>query len=242
MGRMTLSEFRTEVADGLQRGTPEAIGITRVDRWLYNSMIEFAYPLKFRELEGTSEVTLLEDEFTLDFPTDFRVLHHEGLQIVGADRYEGSLTPETRAQYIRLVRTGESTLRPGRPYFYHIYDSQFYVRPVADDDYDFVIHYWKRLTMLVNEDSPSIFGDDWDDPILLGALYRGFRHFNEFDRYQNVKNDFIAAVRSRAMPEDLEEFPEGGIHPVTWRDTEFPTYYGFPDTRHEREYGEGPSR
>jgi hypothetical protein len=42
-------------------------------------------------------------------------------------------------------------------------------------------------------------------------LYRAYRDYGEFDRYKNVRNDFIGLIRSRVAEEDLEEFPEGGI-------------------------------
>lgn len=242
MGVMTLSEFRSDVASGLQRGTPDAIGKPLVDRWIFNAMVEFGYAFKFRQLEGLNEQTLLTDTSAVVFPLDFRMMHENGIELVGTSRFEGALVPETRAQYIRALRTVAGDVRPGRPYYYHIFADEFRVRPVADADYTLVVHYWKRLQPLVDDDDVSIFEADWDDAILLGAKYRGFRHFNEFDRYQNVRNDFLGVVRSRLLEEDLEEFPEGGVQPVTWKDMEAATFFGIPSDPHDREYGEGPSR
>jgi hypothetical protein len=192
-------------------------------------MYEFAYALKFRELEATEQQTLLIDTNTLVFPADFRMLHDMGIEAVGTERFEGKLIRETRAKYIQLSRAAGSFVRTAAPRWYHVYGTNFVVRPTADANYDFLVHYWKRLDILVDDDDTSIFPDDWDDVILAGALYRGFRHFNEFDRYLNLKNDYLGLVRSRKMEEDLEEFPEGGVMPVTWRDQEDQSFYGTPN-------------
>lgn len=229
MGIMTLGEFRTDVAEGLQRGSADAIGVPRVDRWIYNAMVEFAYALKMRELEADEEQIILAGTNELVFPADFRFMHDNGVELFGTERFEGRLIPETRAQYLQRLRTVGGFNRTGAPRFYHVYGPRFLVRPVTDANYNVLVHYWKKLPLLVDDDDVSIFGEDWDDIILTGALYRGFRHFNEFDRYQNVRNDFLGLIRSRKMAEDLEEFPEGGISAVHYRETEDILTYGRRD-------------
>jgi hypothetical protein len=250
MGIMTLAEFRQDIVEGLQRGTdPAAIpgGVERLDRWIHNAMYEFAYALKFHELEGYTEQTLLAETNELTIPEDFRVMHEEGLVIIGTEGSEGTILKESRKEYIRKNRTVGSVTLNGRPRYYHVYGSAqtspdagpavglgILLRPKADVDYTIGMHYWKRITRLINTDDLSPFSDDWDDVIYTGALYRGFRHFNEFDRYQNVRNDFLGLVRSRKMEEDLEEFPEGGISVADWRSREGDSAFG----TFEEPYGE----
>lgn len=226
MGRMTLKQFRDYTASGIQRTSPELIGLSLVDTWIFNTMVEFGYAFKFRELEGYEEQVLLAGVDALVFPEDFRMLHELGIELIGVERFEGKLLRESRDEYIKANRTIAGTFTPGRPKRYSIFGPLFKVRPVGDVDYTAGVHYWRRLIMMDDEIDPAPFQDDWDDIILVGAQSRGFRHFNEFDRYQNMRNDFLGMVRSRAFEEDLEEFPEGGIMPVTWKDTEDESLYG----------------
>lgn len=239
MGVQTLGEFRTEIVEGLQRGTVDDVGTDLVDRWILRAMQEFGYALKFRELEETAEMTLTADTDTLTLPDDFRAVHEDGIRLYGVERFEGILLPETRSEFMKHLRELTTTERTNRPKYYHIFADNWRVRPKADQDYEVLLHYWKSIEMMVDDDDTAPFQGDWDEAILTGALYRGFRHFNEFDRYQNVRNDFLAVVRSRQMIEDLEPFPEGGIHPVTWRDTETDSLYGRTSSD-EREYGDPP--
>ena len=217
MGVMTLKDFRDEAVAAAQRGTPELVGLTLLNNMVHRASTEFGYAIKFRELEGYEEQTLLATTDTLTFPNDFRVMHHEGIQVLNDQWFEGKVLPETRSQYIKKMRTG-LTARTGRPERYHRYGPLFKVRPVADIDYLLGVHYWKHVDRMVEDEDVSNFSDDWDEAILLGTIYRIYRHFNEFDRYQNVRNDFIGYVRSRVLDDDLEEFPEGGISVVNWKD------------------------
>lgn len=236
MGNMTLDTFREELVAGIQRGTQDAVGKARLGNWLHNAMYEFGYALKFRELEAISDQTILADTSLLTIPADFRAMHESGIELYNVAGFEGKLIPETRDQYIQYNRTVVGYIPSGRPKKYHIYGTEFRVRPKTDVDYKALVHYWKTIPDLLSDDDVSIFQADWDDVILLGGLYRGFRHFNEFDRYQNIKNDFIGMVRSRTMREDLEEFPEGGINPVTYKDREDDSAYGISEDGTSEEF------
>jgi hypothetical protein len=226
MGIMTLADFRQEVAEGLGRKTPEKVGIPKLDRWINAAMFEFGYALKFRELLNYNEEILVAGTNDVEQPENFRMVSEEGLVVLGVQGYEGKLLRETRSQYIKQHRTADFTALTGRPQRYHIFGPIFKVRPVADVDYTIGIHYFRRIGQLVDEESVSVFPDDWDDIIYTGALYRGFRYYLETERYVNTRNDFLGLIRSRKMEEDLEEFPEGGISGVHWRETEDILQYG----------------
>lgn len=239
MGRLSLAEFRTEVATEIQR--PNMLltveGIKRLDLWIHAAMYEFGYTLKLPELEGYAEQTLLAGTDDIALPDNFRYVHENGLVRLGVEGFEGVIRPETRAQYIKRHRTVGTSL-DGPPSFYHRFAGNFKVRPLADKDYVVGVHFWQRVDLPAEETDLSQFTEDWDDVIILGAVYRGYRFYNEFDRYINVKNDFIGLIRSRRTVEDFEEFPEGGIHPVTDRDfDDSSTIYGIPEGDSDR-FGE----
>lgn len=229
MGRMTLKQFREQTCTGIQRGTPTQVGVELVDTWIHNTMTEFGYAFKFRELEGYEEQPLLAGVDSIVHPADFRMVHEIGLVLLGVEGFEGKILPETRDQYIKRHRTVATNVVPGRPLYYHVFGPIFKVRPTPDVDYTVGVHFWARMQRLVDETEVSIFPDDWDSIILAGSKALGFNHFNEFDRYQNMRNDFLGMIRSRKFESDIEEFPEGGISAVNYKDTESGSVYGRTD-------------
>lgn len=215
MGEMTLQEFRDDVVSALSRGTQDT---TRVDRWINQSLEEFAHAFKFPELEKTVTGVTAQGVNVVPLPADFRSWHEEGVWVTAPEEYLGQIKRETRRQYLKLLSYDTSS--QGIISRYHRYGQNLYFRPFPDSiAISWVAHYWGKVTRFVGVDDVSQFDPDWDDVIFTGALYRGYRHWGEFDRYQNVRNDFLGMIRSRVMDEDLEEFPEGGISGVGPDDT-----------------------
>lgn len=210
MGQMTLDDFRTELRDA--SGRP-SVSNARLDRWIMQAMYEFGYAFKFHCLEGTGTQETVVGVDTYDLPNDLRVINENGVEIIAPSDCLGRLLSETRVQW-RLHRdTSSDTTNYCTPTHYHNYNGKLIIRPKPDDTYTLDFDYWKRITQLAEPDAVSPFEDDWDDVIFTGALYRVYRAFGEFERYKNVRNDFLALVRSRVLEEDLEEFPVGGLGP-----------------------------
>lgn len=222
MGLMTLDDFRDEIAGGLQR-TFDDIGLARLDRWIMNALFEFGYAFKFRELEGLdANKAVTSGLLTLTIPADWRMWHELGMQLYDASgKNLGKLLPETREIYLQKINLTDASSQ-GQPTYYHQYSNLMYLRPVPDGTYSLNRHYWKKIPVLV-VGATTIFKDEWDDIVSAGGLYRGLRFYGEYDRYLNVKNDFLSLVRSRVMEEDLEQFPEGGIMPYPQSEGELQT-------------------
>jgi hypothetical protein len=117
----------------------------------------------------------------------------------------------------------------GQPIKYHQYDGSLYLRPLSDAVYTVNGHYWKKITKLVAKTDVSMFKDDWDEVIQLGAIYRAFRKLGEFERWNIIRNEFLAMVRSRVQEEDVEQFPEGSINPYPKNPGELRTGLGVDD-------------
>jgi hypothetical protein len=207
MGIVTLTEF---LAD-LDQATKRTLDPTRAKRWVNQAMEEFGYAFKFRELEATGQIATVAGTEKYALANDFRMLHENGVWIHSPDDFHNKgLVPETRRSWRKNVNLVDSASR-GIPTHYHIYASEMYFRLVPDIVYAIKYDYWKELTLLVGNGDVSPFQSDWDDIIFTGALYRAYRGYGEFDRYQNVRNDFLGMIRSRVLEEDIEPFPEGGI-------------------------------
>lgn len=223
MGVQTLQGYR----DFLGATTPGAlqrsnIGTPLIDKWVNQALREFGYAFRFHELEGSGTFGTVLGGQSYPIPgtgvTDFRAVEEMWL----TDPDSGAISrvkAETRTTYRKKlgVPTDEATF--GLPVRYHRFGNSFFLRPTPDKVYQVSFDYWKILVPFVVPDDVSPFSEDWDEVIEVGALYRGFRHFGEFDRYQNVRNDFLGLVRSRQSEYELEEFPDGGISPIGPNDT-----------------------
>lgn len=217
MGDMTLLDFRNELSSSLARGT---VDTARLDLWINLALLEFGHAIKFKELEKTTSAATAAGVNVVALPADFRMWHEEGVWITAPSEYVGQIKRESRKQYLKY--TSYDVVNRGIIGHYHIYGKNLYFRPFPDTTaVTWLAHYWAKVTRFVGVNDVSQFDADWDDCILTGALYRGYRAYGEFDRYQNVRNDFLGMVRSRMDQWDLEEFPEGGISALGPNDTEF---------------------
>lgn len=209
MGTRTLQQFR----DNLLTATARDLGTDKLDSWIHSSMYEFGYAFKFHCLEATGQFSTVSAQYIYPPNDDFRVMHEVGMQVVAPANCIGRLIPETRVNW-RLHRSTDTTESfECPPQYYHVFANQFYLRPAPGSGYVVEYDYWKKIPVMNAPEDTAPFSSDWDDIIFVGALYRAYRDYGEFDRYKNVRNDFIALIRSRVAEEDLEEFPEGGIGP-----------------------------
>ena len=224
MGTLTLADFRTDIQGAMQRS---GVSNTLLDKWTNQGIEEIAYGLvRFKELQGIKTFSTIANQasygITTDLAmTDFRAINQYGLRKTAPSDRLGKLIPESRVSYLQKLGDATDTTQYGEIRYYHKYGSNIYFRPIPDAELVTVdMHYWKKITKLVNVGDTSQFDEDWDDAIFLAALYRGMRYFGEYDRWQNVQANMVAMVRSRMMEEDIEEFPEGGISAVGFRDDE----------------------
>lgn len=212
MGISTLENFRDDVASAMQRSVQQCTS-QRIDGWVNRALQEFGYALKFRELEGIQALPTVVGTASYAPAADWRMWHELGIQMFNAAGDNlGKILPETREIYLQHIDTLDVSQRT-QPGWYHQYGALLFLRPIPDAIYSLQAHYWKKLTPLAAKGDVSPFRDEWDEAVMLGALYRGFRHFGEFEKWQITRNEYLAYVRSRASEEDIEEFPVGSIDP-----------------------------
>lgn len=229
MGVLTLQEYRDELGGaGGEAGALQRSGIsnTLLDRWINRAMREVGYAFKFHESEATKQwVTVAgQTSYTIGNGLNINVADFwyvmELRKSLPVDRI-GRVLPETRSRYLKNVGDVTDSETWGDPNRYHKYGNRIFLRPVPDTTLVTVdMDYAKNLVPLAVAGDVTPFQEDWDEIVSVGALYRGFRHFGEYDRYINVRNDFLGLVRSRKTEIELEEFPEGGISPLGPTDTE----------------------
>lgn len=229
MGSLTLLDYQNDLGGtGGESGSLQRTSISAplMTRWINQSMREVGYAFKFHESEGVKQWSTVDGQGSYTIGPAGNIILADFWYIIELrksapeDRL-GWMLPETRSQYRRKIgNTADSTQR-GNPKYYHKYGSSIYLRPIPDSTIVTVdMDYAKNLTPLAAAGDVTPFQEDWDEIVYVGAMYRGFRHFGEYDRYINVRNDFLGLVRSRKTEYELEEFPEGGISPIGPNDTE----------------------
>lgn len=227
MGLLTLQNYR----DDLGATTPGAlqrsnVGTALIDRWVNQAVKEFGYAFRFHELEvSTSFSTAVGvQSYAIGVGLAVNVADFRYVEEVRAIDPDSGATyrirPETRSKYLRNIGVETDVTTYGTPAWYHKYSNKLFLRPTPAAIAVVTMDYYRTLTPFVAAGDVSPFHEDWDEVIFVGALYRGFRHFGEFDRYQNVRNDFLGLVRSRQTEYELEEFPDGGISGLGPDDTE----------------------
>lgn len=229
MGVLTLQNYLDDLGgSGSQVGALQRsnISVPLLTRWINQSMREVGYAFKFHETEGIKQWVTVSGQASyavgpaLDIAlTDFWYIIE--LRKSAPKERLGWLLPETRSRYRRNIGDTSDTTQYTNPKYYHKFGNRIYLRPIPDATIVTVdMDYAKNLTPLVGVTDVTPFQEDWDEIVFVGALYRGLRHFGEYDRYVNVRNDFLGLVRSRKTEYELEEFPEGGISPLGPNDTE----------------------
>jgi len=229
VGFLTLQNYRDDLGgSGSQVGALQRSNIPTalLDRWVNQAMKEVGYAFKFHESEGIKQWSTVDGQASYSIGPAGNIILTDFWYVIElrksapADRI-GIILPETRSNYRRKIgNTADSTQR-SNPLKYHKYGTSIYLRPIPDSTVVTVdMDYAKNLVPLTGTSDVTPFQEDWDEIVFVGALYRGFRHFGEYDRYINVRNDFLGLVRSRKTEIELEEFPEGGISAVGPTDTE----------------------
>jgi hypothetical protein len=225
MGTMTLLQMRTEVAASTQRSVA-FLTATRLNQWINWTLFDFGYAFKFRELEGLDPaMATVVGQTAYTMPADWRMWHELGMRLYNATTNFGKLLPEAREQYLMKVNSVDVSSR-GQPLHYHQFAAQFFLRPLPDAIYSVERHYWKKIVPLAADADLSPFKDEWDEIIVIGATARALRSLGEYDRYVDIKNDYLGQIRSRVLEEDIEQFPEGSIMPYPQSEGELETGVG----------------
>lgn len=204
------------MSGALSRGT---ISTDLLDKWVYDAYKEVSYAFNFPELEASIAFSTVQGTYRYSLATiatDYRFLHEDGLWMNAPTANIGKLKRENHSRWLRSIGDINDTTQQATPTYYHRYGKEIWLRPIPDTVvYTILLHYWKKVAKITNPDDVTILGEDWDEIIEMGALYRGYRHYREFDKYMNTRNDFLALVRSRAMEQDLEEIVQGGLNIAT---------------------------
>lgn len=72
--------------------------------------------------------------------------------------------------------------------------SYIYLYPTPDSDYAMTIDYRKKITTSISGDSTTDIGDEWDEPIVQLATYKGLQWMEEYEKSQPVKAELMETI------------------------------------------------
>lgn len=170
--------------------------VNRSYAWLLNAF-------KFRTKELSVKFNLVAGERNYDLPDDFESLRNISIE----DLLSGAHTPLDRmtADYYESVYV-ESEDEWGKPTQYLRERNCIKLWKTPDDAYPVVLKYDRLLPDLDNEDNttPNL-PKNWEEFILMGAVYRGHQRFGDLIRSEAIKKSLYTDVQAAQPVEKKEE-------------------------------------
>jgi hypothetical protein len=196
MGTLLLSEIRDEVTEGL--GNRTELTTANYNRFINLSYLHVSRPAihPHYELRQSENITLLAATRAYPYDTSWR-----GTRSLYNSTLEYLLHPEDiQDQDARSVTT------VARPSHYAIEGINIVLSqiPNADAAGDVLVHrYWQRPILLVADGDTTVISPDWDEVIIAGALYRGWRRLNQHERMVEAREDYARLIREVQDEEKL---------------------------------------
>lgn len=194
--------YRSELRDhlGLDTADLDAAGcdllINRSYAWLLNAF-------NFRTKEISVKFNATAGERNYDLPDDFESLR--GISV--EDLIDGQHTPLDRmtSDYYESVYKESTGDEWAKPTHYLREDGCIKLWPTPDDAYVHVLKYDKLLSDLSDSNLTPELPKNWEEFILLGAVYRGHLKFGDMIRADAIKKSLYSDVQAAKPVEKKEE-------------------------------------
>ncbi len=207
----TLNEIRDLVRFNLDNRSD--LTDARVDGWINQTLLHVSKPEVYRhpQLETTELVTMVAGTSTYAL-ANTRTRFVEGVR-------------NTRAlQGYQLLKKNKRWLRErvqdtlGRPSHYTTFgtlgvENNIQVWPTPDASWtdDLEVEEYLVPVLLTGDADPSPFSDDWDEILIAGGTWRGFRDLQKFvtadsyrETYANLVNELVGRDKLEALSDPIE--------------------------------------
>lgn len=188
MGTLLLSEMRDEVTEGL--GNRTELTAANYNRFINLSYLHISRPRihPHYELRQSETIVLVAATRAYAYDTSWR-----GTRSLYNSTLEYLLHPEDiQDQDARAVAIVD------RPSHYTIEGVNIVLAqiPSANAVGNNLVHrYWQRPILLAADGDVTLISPDWDEVIIAGALYRGWRRLNQFERMVEAREDYARLIR-----------------------------------------------
>lgn len=228
MGSMSLVDMRTATRWALDNRTN--VSDTQLSRWLNWTYYQVSQPHihRHQSLQASGSVSLVLDQVTYDLPT---LLGYTLWGLYGVWYVEGSsITDRTiRRQRLRgsfdVRSTDEGSLGQGRPTRYSLWGQTASAgggqvlnldrRPSsADAGRVLLVRGYRTPATLVADGDLTVLHPAWDEILILGATWRGFRELAENARAEVARANFGALIQEQQDSRRLDAEDWGGAFEV----------------------------
>jgi hypothetical protein len=231
MGDMTRSEFRDALRFHLDN--KQSLTTAELDRYIDMSYIHCCQPHLYQHREMLVETVAIGDgtnyhiDFTVSGETALESLANgtqyaaattagKFLSIQSITLIEGTdvLFPlggtDTRIPLRPITRWEWESVQmpsgPVNPSAYSMWDRMFYLDKVLETDRTVLIRWWREplVTEFDGDSETTVLPSMWDDTILVGAVWRGWRALGEFQKALLMKDEFLRLIREASQYMDVE--------------------------------------
>lgn len=233
MGAITLDDARDEVryALGGFGATADQLADDRVDRWLRWAQLHAGRPAIYPHRELATSGTFVLAASTPGYAFSTFATDTDNVQAIRKVFNESRgrrLRPTSHRQYLEGSRTGDGALQTGSPERYAVDGGTLYVLSAPSATYagdTMRVFFYRKPTALSAVGAMSELGEDWDEVIVAGALWRGFRALGVPERAELAKLEFgqlANEVANRLLLDHLEDH-DGRTFEVEIEDYQEPT-------------------
>jgi hypothetical protein len=194
MGALSLQTMRDDLRYIVGGYTSTEMSDALVDRWLRYAYLHVCRPAIYEHRElltsGTTALVTSDRDYLLSAiaaSTD----DVQAVKLVVNETRGQRLRPLSLRQIEERARPG-GTLLTGRPTHYAVEGTALYVYPAPNATHNgdtLRMWYWRKPAALAAAPATEI-AEDWDEVILVGAVWRAWRYMNLPDRAELAKVEF----------------------------------------------------
>jgi len=188
-GSITLTQMRDEVRYNMDNREATDIPDTYLTRYINWAYLHVCSPSVYRHqaMQATQTIPLVAGTFTYAVSANHDMIY--GVANI-TDGYR--LKPRDVRWFRERPRTGG-----GRPGIYVHYNNNLLVHSTpstSDTGKSLVVDYWAIPTPLSANASVTVLTPIWDEIIILGAVWRGWRSLNRPDHAEIAKQDYGSMI------------------------------------------------
>jgi hypothetical protein len=219
MGAMILTEMEDDVRYIVGGYTTAELSNLLVDRWLRWATLHIARPAVYehRELFTSGTIPLVTSDRDYAFSVFGSSADNvQAVSLVVNETRGQRLIPLSLRQMEESARAGSGTVQEGRPSHYMLAGTTLYLYPAPNATHNgdtLRVWFWRKPAALAASPAHEL-AEDWDEVIVAGATWRGFRYLNLQDRAEIAKTEFgqlVNEVADRLRTDMREDMADRGF-------------------------------
>lgn len=201
---LTLQNLRDSLRSALGIDLNDAGGDDpSIDALLNRSWWELVDTFPFKEKDATSLLSTAMGIASVAYPTDGDGIVDVSVLDPNCNEWR-PLNRMTKVGYDSS--TSEETTNQAIPSSYIHMDGAIYLSPTPDLVYSIKVRYLKQIADLTGASTPPGVPRSWHEIILLGAIWRGFINYGDYDRSDRAQAKQASLIATAVPVEAKEEF------------------------------------